>query len=108
MTDQELLNKLFQKVLEASPEREIGEVFGYRIFKGYLEEWRDNEWYYCSPEKFIFDHRVAKTIWGEEHVDNEIDGTCGYPAWQYHRRQMVLLDNPMRYFEKFLKSKGDE
>jgi hypothetical protein len=77
----------------------------------------------------IFDHNFAKAFWGSEMIckdgttlqdwlqscsqagmteqeardDWELDEDCNnIPLWQYHLQKIVLSQEPLKYFEKFL------
>lgn len=47
----------------------------------------------------IFDHGFAKAFWGEEPTDIGIGAVM--PAWKYHLQQMVLLQRPIEYLQRF-------
>ena len=64
---------------------------------------------------FIFSHNFAKAFWGEEKIDLigiqntdpngellPVPDELLYISWQYHLQQMVLVENPIKYLEKFL------
>jgi hypothetical protein len=120
MTNEEILQKAFKKVLVSSPEEEIGEFASFRISKGYLEEFVNHEWHYCSPEKFIFSHDFAKAFWGEGTGYLLYDCTRDWeawqvgtmteddfieirlPDWQYLLQKMVLEEDPIKYLEEWL------
>jgi hypothetical protein len=72
--------------------------------------------------KFIFSHSFAKAFWGEEEIKylplnfvKAVDAeeiaknflllNLKSPAWEYHLKQMVLEEDPIKYLEQFLKEK---
>ena len=55
----------------------------------------------------IFSHNFAKAFWGEDDwiLSVNKDGEMGVESikeWQYHLQQMVLEENPINYFRKFI------
>ena len=49
----------------------------------------------------LFDHSLAKAIWGEEKVTGLIgDEYYEYPNWQHHLQQAVISDDPIDYYYK--------
>ena len=67
-----------------------------------------------SLNDIIYNHDFAKAFWGEdivclncgkpckpyEHCCNDNNETL--KAWEYHLREMVIQENPIKYLEKFL------
>jgi hypothetical protein len=45
----------------------------------------------------VFDHGFARAFWGEDIHENMIESN-----WEYHIKEMVLSDNPLRYLIPFL------
>lgn len=61
---------------------------------------------YIKEKKYywdIFNHSFAKAFWGEEPINiadyKEVEWI---PAWKLHLQQMVLLENPLEYLQRFL------
>lgn len=65
---------------------------------------------YASIEEIIFNHQFAKALWGEElhhetfvvpkELNKRFAGTRNLdikPMWQYHLREMVIADDPIKY-----------
>ena len=56
----------------------------------------------------IFSHDFAKAFWGEKIWGELIDDPRykntikNLEAWEYHLREMVLEEEPLKYIEKFL------
>ena len=67
-----------------------------------------------ATESIIFSHSFAKAFWGgdEEKDYRFLQATCpecgnpqlidGMYVWQRRLQEMVLLENPLQYLEKFL------
>ena len=60
-----------------------------------------------TDENIIFSHNFAKAFWGEDDwiLSVNKDGEMGVESikeWQYHLQQMVLEENPINYFRKFI------
>lgn len=60
----------------------------------------------CTPAfaKAFFGEEI---VWSGKMLTDPDDASDIYvkemiPIWQYHLQQMVILDNPLRYLEKFL------
>ena len=57
----------------------------------------------------IFTHDFTKAFWGHcEHIaedDIGMCGICGVGDWHYQLQQMIILDDPLEYIEKFLDKK---
>lgn len=49
-----------------------------------------------EPAELIFDHGFAKALWGEEPYI-EFPYPPNLRSWQYHLREMVVSDDPIRY-----------
>ena len=79
------------------------------IKNGYEYLSKDNEYF-----EIIFSHDFAKAFWGgdEEKDYRFLQATCpecgnpqlidGMYVWQRRLQEMVLLENPLQYLEKFL------
>jgi hypothetical protein len=59
-------------------------------------------WFFPIKE-LLFDHRFAKSLWGEEsscpggyHVTGGYCLDYGH-GWQYHLQMMVISDDPLKY-----------
>lgn len=84
---------------------------------------------YVSLNDILFNHEVAKKIFGEESVcivcgvrskavkfvggceHDIVFPSCSFnakPSYQYHLQQMVISDNPIKYVYDYLKSKEKE
>ncbi|MCK9544477.1 MAG: hypothetical protein M0R03_20860 [Novosphingobium sp.] len=70
---------------------------------------------YCqiSVRDLILKPEFAKAFWGNKKIEIDqsiFDGKGLYrshfyvKSWQYHLQQMVILDNPIKYLESFLKN----
>jgi len=65
-----------------------------------------------SVEGMIFSHEFAQAFWGEtEYMKQESSIEDGFPvntlselACDFHRQQMVLEEDPVKYLEQFLKT----
>jgi hypothetical protein len=59
----------------------------------------ERDWY--SILGLVFDHNFAKAFWGEEYnnKDNPYDDS---KIWEYHLQKMVVVQEPLKYLEKFL------
>lgn len=103
MTNEQILKKAIEKAekngwIELFSRREL-------IIKPVLE----NKLPIFAIYGIIFHHSFAKAFWGEEIeeldyfriIDNMVAG-YGLPSWQYHLQQMVILEEPLKYLEKFL------
>jgi hypothetical protein len=93
MTDSEILAKAFNKVYP------LGGTKDSPIPP------RD----YITQAGIIFSHSFAKAFWGEEMGGyRDAFEKSGKPVetiykdWQWHLRQMVLEEEPLKYLEKFL------
>lgn len=69
------------------------------------------------PEEIIFNHDFAKSLWGEELVERysglteEEYGPSRHeyaliliPRWQYHLKEMIVDDEPIKYLKRELMS----
>ena len=97
MTNEQILKKAIEKAKKNGWETDIISV---------------NPGYESS---FIFSHDFAKAFWGEEHYDEYVwvkkellkcrGGAIPimeHSVWQYHLQQMVLVEDKLKYIEKFL------
>lgn len=65
---------------------------------------------YVSLYTIIFSHYFAKAFFGEgftcqvhDHPRLPTNNNCDHiPAWQYHLQQMVILEDPILYLERFI------
>lgn len=80
----------------------------------------DDYWKHCAKEKLYFNilcrHDFAKAFWGEDEKAIILTKIYSYkgqekkvggqheclPAWQFHLREMVSEEEPLKYIEKFL------
>jgi hypothetical protein len=46
----------------------------------------------------VFDHGFAKAFWGEDIHENMLEAN-----WEYHIKEMVLSENPLKYLIPFLR-----
>ncbi len=100
MTDAEILERAFKKVLDN----------GFTLVK------LSNFYNFI-----VFSHQFARAFWGEEAITLEyvmIDRDCSSDVasiiyksfhwtgleyvWEYHLQQMAREENPLKYIEKFL------
>lgn len=107
MTDHEIIRKAVDKAskngytgwksfvpafppLKVKSKRKLEELFGATLL--------------FHKEKIIYSHDFAKAFWGEKgHVRKYLDGIKMEPiAWKYHLQEMVILEEPMEYLEKYL------
>lgn len=115
MTNQEILTKAIQKVAKSKPELvpiDVTKIDRIEYFDGVVTYWSGHQHWTFN----IFNHEFAKALWGEEeckyciekysddktpetHFAHNIDGDYNYeiPAWQYHLREMVIAENPIKY-----------
>ena len=109
MTNEEILTKAIKKALPSIKSSVLlGTMIAYQDHD--LEELQlriqTNRYY-----QIIFSHDFAKAFFGEEKIKIECAGCvmksppcdCEYPiAWEYHLREMVIEEDPIKYLEKFL------
>ena len=94
MTNKQILKKAIEKAFEN----------GWKDGQKFLDSWFNGgifmkEW---TP-MVIFSHDFAKAFWGEENKCEAFPGFSTKLCWQYHLRQMVLEEEPLKYLAKFLK-----
>lgn len=114
MTNTEILQKAIEKA--------VGNGFKIKI-DGYIElhlfDWvNENFEQYknllgtVGLKDVIFNHSFAKAFWGENQIttadlsrsnNKKFIGSMALGiSWKYHLQQMVLEEDPIHYFEKFL------
>ena len=100
MKDEQILRKAIEKAVEN----------GFILLK---PEWNLG----ISYEAIIFSHKFCRAFWGDSPLycsacdrDHDTRSDCdagfGYKdltAWEFHLRNMVLEENPIKYLEKFIK-----
>lgn len=107
MSNQEILEKAIQKAVDNDwqPFRYNSELTPRIVVDWYevdsMSGTEDN-W-----KLFIFNHDFAKALWGEELFSEEYDSPSPRfpdakkidirPIWQYHLRNMVVADDPIKY-----------
>lgn len=105
MTNQEILTKAIKKGIAGGWRGDLlgnlrvepwSDNKGVTIVNGVGEEW--------SQEEIIFNHDFAKSLWGERigKLPYDLDDPTVYTVWQYHLRQMVIADDPIKYLEENL------
>ena len=59
---------------------------------------------FLNKEKIIFSHDFAKAFWDEKaHVRKYLDNLATDTiAWKYHLQEMAILEDPIKYLERFL------
>lgn len=97
MTDEEILIKAIEKVIEG----------GFNVPKERLNEYLSLITL-ADIYGIIFKHSFAKALWGEEPISVHINtaqmgGDVTLPAYKYHLQQMVIEENPIRYLERFFR-----
>lgn len=122
MTDEQLLKKIIEKGVERGWKNGGAVLAGFDnyVVKMKMSYEGDEEMYkQCLANyarMFITDHDLAKAIWGDKMVCGQ--GGCGKSpgkccgrlriqiveqvAWQYHLQQVVILEESLQYFKKFL------
>lgn len=107
MTDQEILEKAIQKAIGSgwnfsgnNTEAAIAVVYKDDYFgndpcfeidwKGSFGKERR------SIEEIIFNHDFAKALWGKD-LYVEFPNPPNFDSWQYHLREMVISDDPIKY-----------
>lgn len=116
MKDTEIILKALQIANNKGYRIYYADVFeNYKVDIGGLyldngEEFEDEE--IIPIRDILFDPEFAKTIWGERIVCNEcgkFEEDCDLHiwehykiAWQFHVQQMVIIERPLQYLEKFL------
>ena len=93
MTDKEILQKAIKKA--------ISNGCPYNFIDISIDKWIKYKFYYAV----IFDSDFAKAFWGEK----EINTINWYPwpyqtieKWRYELGQMAMVNEPLKYIEKFL------
>jgi len=115
MKNEEILKKAIEKAVKNGyfiPQTDkmlVGQfsrIYGKKTVQG---------WYFAS---IIYSHDFAKAFWGEEklcgiclqpfdcgydHEENFESGEKNYfIQWQYHLKEMVISENPIKYLEQFI------
>ena len=106
MSNQEILEKAIQKAIDGGWQPKSSRYDIHTVGKyGYVRwrwsgmnvvpdfstdrPWSDQDWY-----TVIYSHDFAKALWGD------YSGVDSLPTWQYHLRQMVISDDPIKYLEE--------
>jgi len=127
MTNKEILKKSLQKaVLNGYLKSGVTSLFYLPLEKTCKNEahfYYETESYY----QIIFSHDFAKAFWGEEltkakyshkvkgkgiekllngkNIQTDVEEIwyiIELPCWEFHLREMVLEEKPLKYLEKFL------
>ena len=104
MNDVEILDKVVDKAGKKGNEL-LGRI---------LREWDDEQVYLSFVtlvetglyQVLIFNHDFAKAFWGEKYDYYGLyddDGVrIGELVWKFHLQEMVLMEEPLKYLERFL------
>lgn len=102
MTNAEILKRALEKADYNGFDsvKAIGFCIDCSDYDFYLNKCQETKDYY----RYIFSHNFAKAFWGEEcyYQDEENQLLDGILCWQYHLKIMILLEEPLKYLEKFL------
>ena len=107
MTNENILKLAIEKAEKNGWEHKS--ITGDMKFSDLNGYWISVDRYYS----FIFSHDFAQAFWGEEKAiiigeeskdsgKKRITIPITIPAWQYHLRNMVIEEEPLKYIEQFL------
>ena len=95
MTNKEILEKVIYKAEGNGCTRCLSSFLDYHD--------EDDITIYNKHYQIIFSHDFAKAFFGEKGYGVSSTDGNHLNNWQYHLREMVLEEKPLKYLEKFLK-----
>lgn len=105
MTNEQILTKAIEKAITGGWKIEDFRYGGEMSVES-VYYWFDDDHGDLSVNDVIWRHDFAKALWGEELIEwwegkmrkiNPEDEVIGSKAWQWHLRQMVIADDPIKY-----------
>ena len=115
MTNEEILKKAIEKAVRGNFDRKEAHDF-LEVFAHFENKLETQE---CFITALIFSHEFAKAFWGEsevyearlltnkKHNDGDwiVKTSRFVNTWQFHLQQMVLVEDKLKYLEKFINEK---
>lgn len=107
MNHKKILTEVIKKALTAGWRNDgftdLADPNDWRVYRDVLGDWKLDNAHDTgiNIERIIFDHSLAKTLWGEEEEDTSYGHSLGAGVWKirwkYHLQMMVVADDPIKY-----------